>query len=82
MSSWANPQADTAGDVSWPTSVVVNRGHRIRVTITSSNFPRFDVNPGTGRPLVEGGKTVKQANTLHCDAEHPSRVLLPVPVSQ
>ena len=35
----------------YPTSLVFSRGHRIRVDISSSNFPRFDVIPNTGEPL-------------------------------
>lgn len=62
----------------WSTSIVFNRGHRIRATVTSSNYPRFDVNPGTGKPLKPGEPTVKQTNRIYCDAEHPSRIVLPV----
>jgi len=32
----------------WSTSIIFNKGHRIRVAISSSNFPRFEVNPNTG----------------------------------
>ena len=35
----------------YPTSNVFKRGHRIRIDVSSSNFPRFDVNPNTGEPL-------------------------------
>ncbi|MED7923173.1 CocE/NonD family hydrolase [Nonomuraea sp. LP-02] len=38
------------------TSQVFKAGHRIRVEISSSNFPRFDRNPGTGRPAAEAGE--------------------------
>ena len=62
----------------WSTSLILNTGHRVRVMITSSNFPRFDVNPGTGKPWSDGGEKVKQINRIHCDAEHPSRLLVPV----
>ncbi len=62
----------------WPTSIVFNTGHRIRLTVTSSNYPRFDVNPGTGRPFRQGDKTVEQHNRIFCDARHPSCVILPV----
>ena len=62
----------------WSTSVVINKGHGIRVSVTSSNYPRFDVNPGTGLPATSGGKTVKQANRIHCDAPRPSHIVLPV----
>jgi putative CocE/NonD family hydrolase len=62
----------------WSTSAVFNRGHRLRVTVTSSNFPRFDVNPGTGRPWSDGEPHVKQTNRIYCDAEHASCIVLPV----
>lgn len=62
----------------WSTSIVVNKGHRIRCTVTSSNHPRFDVNPGTGKSINDGPETVKQTNRIFCDAEHPSRLILPV----
>lgn len=62
----------------WSTSLIFNTGHRVRVTITSSNFPRFDVNPGTGQPWSDDGKKVKQTNRIYCDAAYPSRLLAPV----
>jgi len=62
----------------WSTSVVINKGHRVRVTVTSSNHPRFDVNPGTGKPWAEGCDVVKQTNRLFCEAGRPSRIILPV----
>jgi len=62
----------------WSTSVVFNKGHRIRVTVTSSNYPRYDLNPGTGKPWAEGCESLKQANRIFCDAAHPSRIVLPV----
>lgn len=62
----------------WSTSVVFNKGHRIRVAVTSSNYPRFDLNPGTGKPWTESPERVKQTNRLFCDAARPSRILLPV----
>lgn len=62
----------------WSTSMVFNRGHRIRATVTSSNSPRFDVNPGTGHPATDGGPMVRQTNRIFCDAEHPSAMILPI----
>lgn len=62
----------------WPTSIVFAKGHRIRVSVTSSNYPRFDVNPGTGRPYAPGKPVVKQANTIFCDGATASRLILPV----
>lgn len=62
----------------YPTSNVFKRGHRIRVDISSSNFPRFDVNPNTGEPLNENRRKIVATNTIHHDADHPSHILLPV----
>ena len=62
----------------YPTSLVFRRGHRIRVDISSSNFPRFDVNPNTGEPLNQQRRLRIAENTIHHDAQHPSRILLPV----
>lgn len=62
----------------WSTSIVFNKGHRIRAAVTSSNYPRFDVNPGTGAPGSDSGAKVRQTNRIYCDAEHASRLLLPV----
>ena len=62
----------------WSTSQIFNTGHRVRVTITSSNYPRFDINPGTSHPWSDTGEKVKQTNRIYCDAEHPSRIIAPV----
>lgn len=62
----------------WSTSIVFNKGHRIAVHITSSNDPRFDPNPNTGRPIRSDAETRVAKNTIHHDRAHPSRVVLPV----
>jgi putative CocE/NonD family hydrolase len=64
--------------VLYPTSNVFAAGHRIRLDVSSSNFPRFDVNPNTGEPLGVGGRMVVADNTIHHDAAHPSHVTLPI----
>lgn len=61
-----------------PTSNLFKAGHRIRIDISSSNFPRLDVNPNTGEAVGKHTHTVVAQNTLHCDREHPSAVHLPV----
>ena len=53
-------------------------GHRIRVDIASSNFPRFDINPNTGEPLGRHTYSLAATNTLYADAAHPSHIILPV----
>lgn len=62
----------------WSTSLVFNRGHRLRVAISSSNYPRFDANPNAGPPFARGAAPTPCTNTLFLDAAHPSRLLLPV----
>jgi putative CocE/NonD family hydrolase len=53
-------------------------GHRLRVVIASSNFPRYDRNLNTAAPLGYGTEMRVATNTVLHDAQHPSRVLLPV----
>jgi len=62
----------------YPTSNLFKAGHRIRLDISSSNFPRFDVNPNTGEPLNAHRRIVVAANTIYHDAAHPSHVVLPL----
>jgi putative CocE/NonD family hydrolase len=65
----------------WSTSLVFSPGHRIRVAISSSNAPRFEPNPNTGKPSGVDDETKVATNTIYLDAKHPSHILLPV-VSQ
>ena len=62
----------------YPTSNIFKKGHRIRVDISSSNFPRFDINPNTGEPLNNNRRRQTAVNTIHHDREHPSHILLPL----
>jgi hypothetical protein len=66
----------------YPTSLVFARGHRIRLDISSSNFPRFDVNPNTGEPLNANRRWAVADNTIYHDAAHPTRVALPVVLTE
>jgi hypothetical protein len=62
----------------WSTSNVFLKGHRIRLEVSSSNFPRFDRNLNTGKPASTNATFVKATNTIYHDAAHPSVLLLPV----
>lgn len=62
----------------YPTSNVFVRGHRIRLDVSSSNFPRFDVNPNTGDPLGTSRRHRVAENTLWHSSGHPSCLRLPV----
>ncbi|HVS14745.1 MAG TPA: CocE/NonD family hydrolase [Thermoanaerobaculia bacterium] len=53
-------------------------GHRIRLDLSSSNYPRFDPNPNTGEPLGRETRTEVAANVVFHDATRPSHVVLPV----
>jgi putative CocE/NonD family hydrolase len=63
----------------YPTSNVFKRGHRIRVDVSSSNFPRFDVNPNTGEPLNRHRRMVTAVNTIEHNARFASRIMIPAP---
>ena len=62
----------------FPTGNVFKKGHRIRIDISSSNFPRFDVNPNTGEPLGKHRRMIVADNSIYHDAAHPSHVVLPI----
>jgi predicted acyl esterase len=62
----------------WSTSYVFNAGHQIRLSVTGINYPRWDLNPGTGELWVNSAGYVVQETTLYYGADRPSAVLLPV----
>jgi putative CocE/NonD family hydrolase len=71
-------QADEFTIEPYPTALVFGQGHRIRLDISSSSFPRFDVNPNTGEPLNANQRWRVALNTVFHDPEHASRIILPV----
>jgi putative CocE/NonD family hydrolase len=62
----------------YPTANVFAKGHRIRLDISSSNFPRFDVNPNTGEPLQQHRRLQAADNTVYHDSAHLSHIVLPI----
>jgi uncharacterized protein len=62
----------------WATANTFLPGHRLRVAVTSSSFPRFDRNPNTGASFGTDAHGQVAFNTLVHDAAHPSHILLPV----
>ena len=60
------------------TSNVFLPGHRIRVEVSSSNFPRFDRNMNTGGVNWDESTGVSATNTIHHTAKYPSHILLPI----
>jgi uncharacterized protein len=61
-----------------PTSNVFLAGHRIRLEVSSSNFPRYDRNLNTGEPIAEATRMQTALQTVLHDGGHPSRLVLPV----
>lgn len=82
--SWSDPTLMTPGEVyairvtAFPTANLFKRGHRIRLAISSSNFPHFDVNPNTGAPEGTGLERRVARNTVYMDAARASHVVLPI----
>jgi putative CocE/NonD family hydrolase len=82
--SWENPELLVPGEpteveiAAFPTSNLFKAGHRIRLDISSSNFPHFDVNPNTGDPEGVGLTRQVARNTVYVDAARPSHVIFPV----
>lgn len=62
----------------WETSYVFKAGHRIRLEISSSNFPRFARNQNIGEPLGTSDKIVVAKQTVYHNAQYPSHLVLPV----
>lgn len=62
----------------WATSNDFLAGHRLRLDVSSSNFPRFDRNLNTREDPETSTHWVKATNTIYHDAAHPSALILPV----
>lgn len=63
----------------WSTAITFEKGHRLALHITSSNAPRFEVNPNTGE--APGGEALPPrvaVNSVHHEAARPSALVLPV----
>ncbi len=62
----------------WVTSNVFKKGHRMRVEISSSNFPHFDRNTNTGNTFAQDTEVISATQKIYHDADHPSHILLPI----
>ncbi len=86
-SIWDEPELIEPGEIyeyaieMSPVAIVVRKGHRIRVHISSSNWPLWDRNQNTGNPLGMDAEVVVAEQTVYHDAERPSRIVLPLVTS-
>jgi len=62
----------------WSTSHVFLPGHRLRLQVRASDFPRYDRCPGDGRNSAEADRVLPQRNRIFHDPDHPSHLVLPV----
>ena len=62
----------------WSTAIVFAPGHRIRLSVSSSNYPRFEKNPNTGEPFRQNTTTQIAHQTIYHDWAHSSALCLPV----
>jgi len=62
----------------WATSNVFLAGHKLRLEVSSSNFPRFDRNLNTGEEQARATRMVKATNVIYHDKAHPSAVIVPI----
>ena len=60
------------------TSNVFLAGHKLRLEVSSSNFPRFDRNLNTGENQAHSSRIAKAENIIFHDRRHPSALVLPV----
>jgi len=82
--SWEKPAPMIPGEIyavrieAFPTSNLFKRGHRIRIDISSSNFPHFDVNPNTAEPEGRALSSQVATNRVYVDNAHPSHATLSI----
>lgn len=81
---WAEPKPTVPGECfkvvikPFATCNLFKKGHRLRLDVSSSNFPRFDVNPNTGEPEGRAQRQRVARNTVHMAQARPSRIRLTV----
>jgi hypothetical protein len=82
--SFENPSPIEPGKVyeytidCWATSMLIRKGHRLRVHVASAAFPKFDRNLNTGHPFGMDSEMQAARQTIFHDAKHPSHIVLPV----
>ena len=62
----------------WPTSFVFFKNHRIRLEVSSSNYPRYDRNPNTGHAIATETHPIVATQSVYHGPDSPSRLILPL----
>lgn len=81
---WERPELMEPGEVyrvevqAFPTANLFAPGHRIRLDVSSSNFPHFDINPNNGAPAGENAEPVVARNSVYFAPDRPSHIILPL----
>jgi hypothetical protein len=81
--SWEKPELLSPGKIyeytidMWSTSNLFYKNHKIRIEISSSNFPQFDRNPNTGNVFGLDNKLKIATQQIYHDKSHPSHIILP-----
>ena len=82
--SWERPMPLVPGEACaiavelFPTANLFARGHRLRLDISSSNFPHFDVNPNSGEPEGSMEQPSVAENRIFVDSQRPSHIVIPI----
>ncbi|MFT5139569.1 MAG: putative CocE/NonD family hydrolase [Lysobacterales bacterium] len=81
---WEREVMMSAGEVyrieveTFPTSNLFKKGHRLRLDVSSSNYPQFDINPNSGAEMGFAGPSRVANNRIFCSVDHPSRIMLSI----
>jgi uncharacterized protein len=62
----------------WSTSILVTKGHRLRISVSSSNYPRFEKNINNGVLNIHKNEPIIAHNKIHVGKKYPSRITLPI----
>jgi uncharacterized protein len=62
----------------WSVSIIFNKGHKIALHVSSSNYPRFEKNPNSGDDFPTEDNQRPARNTIHFGPHHPSALILPI----
>ncbi len=65
----------------WSTSYIFNINHKIRIAVSSSNYPRYNANPNTGDPINKNTTYYIANNSIYHNSDYPSHIILPININ-